>query len=72
MSSDSNSSGGCSGCLFAVVFLVVIVGLFGSCSGSPHSRYSGSYDRGNRSTTAEGEAQHYHYDMNGHIYDDKD
>lgn len=70
MSNESNSSGGCSGCLIAVVFLVIFVGLFGSCSGgSRHSSYSG---RGSSSTTVEEEVQHYHYDTNGHIYDDRD
>lgn len=71
MSEGNNSGGG--GCYYLFIIVTLLAGVIGmgtlvkACSDTNYS--SSSYS--NRSNSAAEEASHYHYDSNGHLYDDR-
>lgn len=75
-----NGSNG-SGCYFAIVIAIaifILIGFGGCVQACVNMGDSGLSDSGSSNTSRYGdraaaeEASHYHYDANGHIYDDRD
>lgn len=78
--SENNGNSDGSGCYYAfiaAIILFILLGFGGCVKACTSPRSSSSYSDGGGYSSygddaAADEASHYHYDSNGHIYDDRD